>query len=161
MMKPEEQMRQLGEQEAMTTEKLYSEASPSGKFSKRALAPFVAAINKLVAMLDKSVPPLPLPKEDIKGKMPVEVATRLAAISSAIKDYDKEGDYEMPEAIASDDDLVAVVMVFDKASKDKGFKKFLSAPVPEAPSEMSSGEGEKESEMEPEQEVELKMMFGE
>ena len=61
-MKPAEQMRQLGEQEAMATERVFAEASPTGKFSKRALAPFVAAINKLVSIMDSSIDPLPLPK---------------------------------------------------------------------------------------------------
>lgn len=160
-MKPAEQMRQLGEQEAMATERVFAEASPTGKFSKRALAPFVAAINKLVSIMDSSIDPLPLPKEDLKGKMPVEVATRLAAIASALKDYDEEGDYEMPETIASDDDLVAVVMVFDKASKDKGFKKFLSKPPPEQMEMEAEGKEEEGMGMEPEQETEIKLMFGE
>lgn len=161
-MSPEEmKLRELADEQIGKREELIKTITPTGEFSKSSVNALIGAINKVIPLLDKTVPPLKPVKEDISGPMPEDLATRFFAVGSALKDYDSEGDYELPGKIASDEDLVAVVMVFDKASKDKGFKKFLSQPVPqpEGMEEEAMGE-EGKSSMSPEQETEIEIMFG-
>jgi hypothetical protein len=165
-MKEEEMMLRQGAEELSNKQDEYlSGASPKGKFSAQKVNALLGALDKVVALFGGEVAPTPRVKDTIKS-FPPEVVAKLFAVMEALKDFDGEGDYEMPEpsSLATDDDLVVVMMVLDKLFKDKKFRKFLKKPVE---MEMEMGGGEEEGKgmggpsVSPEQETELSIMFGE
>lgn len=165
-MKEEEMMLRHGAEELSNKQDEYlSSVSPKGKFSAQKVNALLGALDKVVALFGE-VSPSPRVKDAIKS-FPPEVVAKLFAVLEALKQYDGEGDYEMPEpsSLATDDDLVGVMMVLDRLFKDKKFRKFLKKPI-EMEMEMKGGEGEGEGmgkgpSVSPEQETELSIMFGE
>jgi len=163
-MKEEEMMLRQGAEELSNKQDEYlSSASPKGKFSAQKVNALLGALDKVVSLFGE-VSPSPRVKDAIKS-FPPEVVAKLFAVMEALKQYDEEGDYEMPEpsSLATDDDLVVVMMVLDKLSKDKKFRKFLKKPI-EMEMEMGGeeeGKGMRGPAVSPEQETELSIMFGE
>lgn len=163
-MKEEEMMLRQGAEELSNKQDEYlSSASPKGKFSAQKVNALLGALDKVVSLFGE-VSPSPRVKDAIKS-FPPEVVAKLFAVLEALKQYDEEGDYEMPEpsSLATDDDLVVVMMVLDRLFKDKKFRKFLKKPI-EMEMEMGGeeeGKGMRGPAVSPEQETELSIMFGE
>jgi len=156
-------LRQGAEELSNKQDEYLSSASPKGKFSAQKVNALLGALDKVVSLFGE-VSPSPRVKDAIKS-FPPEVVAKLFAVMEALKQYDEEGDYEMPEpsSLATDDDLVVVMMVLDKLSKDKKFRKFLKKPI-EMEMEMGGeeeGKGMRGPAVSPEQETELSIMFGE
>ena len=161
--KEEEMMLRQGAEDLSASQDQYlSSASPKGKFSAQKVNALLQALDKVVALFGE-VAPSPRVKDSIQS-FPPEVMAKLFAVIEALSQYDMEGEYEMPEpsGLATDDDLIAVMVVLDKLSKDKKFKKFLKKPV-EVEVEMGGEEegGEDRSGLSPDQESEMSIMFGE
>lgn len=164
--KEEEMMlRQGAEDLSDKQDALMETLSPKGKFSAQKVNAFLAALDKVVSLFG-DVASSPRVKDTITS-MPKEVVAKLIALTEAVSQYDEDGEYEMPEPrdITSDNDLVAVIMLLDKLSKDKKFRKFLKKPI-EVEMEMggeeeSAGMGMGKGPVSPEQEAELSIMFGE
>lgn len=163
MMKEEQELRDLADEQSNKQDQMLSNVI-KGKFSPDKANTFVNALDKVVSLFG-DVSPSPRFKDTIKS-FPPEVVAKVFAVMEALKQFDTEGSYEMPspDQVSNDNDLVVVMMILDKLSKDSKFKKFLKKPVEmeiEMGSEKEDSMEESKVETSPEQETELSIMFGE
>lgn len=163
-MQDAETLRGLAAEAATKQEQMLEASAPKGKFSEKQVNALINIINKVMSLFG-DVDPLPRIKGDATSFSPDTMA-RLVVLSQALSEYDDVGEYEMPDPtkLKSDDDVIKIIIVLDKLSKDKRFGKFLKSPPPQMEGEeveMEEGTSEGKSPMLSEDQMsELSMVFG-